>query len=636
MQFFLLLLSLAGPTLQFSAQDRSSCNCGVENVPTASRISGGSVASPNQYPWMVHLGGCGGTLISDRHVLTAYHCVDGVVDSGNDWTGRTVKVSAHDIYDSSDYQRVPISTAVFPDRAQVGSHDIAILVLAQSVSFDSSIHPACLPAQGDLVYVGEQTLAMGWGMTHVGSGLSRYLKHVNLTVSAPATTSNYFYTDIAIVDGVPQDPCAGDSGGPLLHQDVTSNRWTIIGTVYGGGYDCRTGNGATRRGVWNKVTAHLDWINSILAADTTTQVCAPPAGAPVDGGYTEWGAWSACSASCGGGMRQRRRSCTNPPPANGGANCQGDAVESDACGTTACPAPTGIELRGGSSAYEGNVYVDGKPVCDDYWGLDDAKVVCRMLGWVAVRSTTRSAFGRVEDDFALDDVRCLGDETDIANCPHSGRKDNCRGHEGAGVVCDENVVTLVGGSSTLEGNVYVDGKPVCDDWWNMPDAEVTCRELGFSGAVEAKTRSHFGRVPTDFVMDNIRCEGTEDKLHDCQHLDTHNCGSHEGAGVVCSVAVTLVGGANASEGNVMIDGRPVCDDSWDINDANVVCRQLGYSGARERTTRSRFGNVEDNFRMDDVKCTGEETNILDCDHNPTDNCGVREGAGVICEPATAG
>ena len=101
---------------------------------------------------------------------------------------------------------------------QVGRHDIAILVLAQSVSFDSSIHPACLPAQGDLVYVGEQTLAMGWGMTHVGSGLSRYLKHVNLTVSAPATTSNYFYTDIAIVDGVPQDPCAGDSGGPLLHQ----------------------------------------------------------------------------------------------------------------------------------------------------------------------------------------------------------------------------------------------------------------------------------------------------------------------------------------------------------------------------------------------------------------------------------
>ena len=49
--------------------------CGKENTET-SEISGGSIASPNQYPWMVKLQvGCGGSLISDRHVLTAYHCV---------------------------------------------------------------------------------------------------------------------------------------------------------------------------------------------------------------------------------------------------------------------------------------------------------------------------------------------------------------------------------------------------------------------------------------------------------------------------------------------------------------------------------------------------------------------------------
>ena len=110
-----------------------------------------------------------------------------------------------------------------------------------------------------------QSLAMGWGMTHVGSGLSRYLKHVNLTVSAPNyPTSNFFYTDIAIINGVPQDPCAGDSGGPLMHQDPTTKRWTIIGTVLGGGYDCRDGTGAYSEGHWNKVTAHLDWIKDIL------------------------------------------------------------------------------------------------------------------------------------------------------------------------------------------------------------------------------------------------------------------------------------------------------------------------------------------------------------------------------------
>ena len=41
-----------------------------------------------------------------------------------------------------------------------------------------------------------------------------------------------------------------------------------------------------------------------------------------------------------------------------------------------------IELRGGSSRRKGNVYINGKPVCDDMWDKKDATVACRMLGWV--------------------------------------------------------------------------------------------------------------------------------------------------------------------------------------------------------------------------------------------------------------
>ena len=40
-----------------------------------------------------------------------------------------------------------------------------------------------------------------------------------------------------------------------------------------------------------------------------------------------------------------------------------------------------IELKGGSSPMEGNVFVNGKPVCDDLWDDDDATVACRMLGY---------------------------------------------------------------------------------------------------------------------------------------------------------------------------------------------------------------------------------------------------------------
>ena len=44
---------------------------------------------------------------------------------------------------------------------------------------------------------------------------------------------------------------------------------------------------------------------------------------------------------------------------------------------------------------------------------------------------------------------------------------------------------LIGGTKGSEGNVFIDGKPVCDDYWDLNDAEVACRQFGFSNAVRA-------------------------------------------------------------------------------------------------------------------------------------------------------
>ena len=93
-----------------------------------------------------------------------------------------------------------------------------------------------------------------------------------------------------------------------------------------------------------------------------------------------------------------------------------------------------IQLRGGRGKLEGNVYVDGKPVCDDDWDIEDARVVCRMMGWSVVKETKGSHFGKVPDNFAMDNVDCVGDELDIEKCVHF-IEDNCGKDEGAGVVC---------------------------------------------------------------------------------------------------------------------------------------------------------------------------------------------------------
>lgn len=68
----------------------------------------------------------------------------------------------------------------------------------------------------------------------------------------------------------------------------------------------------------------------------TGTLCAGGVQSPVDGGFTDWAAWSSCSKTCGGGTSERVRSCSQPTPAHGGKNCTGDSSESRDCNTQAC------------------------------------------------------------------------------------------------------------------------------------------------------------------------------------------------------------------------------------------------------------------------------------------------------------
>merc|ERR1711970_1694335 len=101
---------------------------------------------------------------------------------------------------------------------------------------------------------------MGWGKHTIAvHSQSQHLRKVTLEVSPEKIYNDNFFTTIIRRNdaGTVMDVCAGDSGGPLVHQDPTSKRWTIIGTVFGGNYNCYWGVGEQGSSVWNKVTAHL-------------------------------------------------------------------------------------------------------------------------------------------------------------------------------------------------------------------------------------------------------------------------------------------------------------------------------------------------------------------------------------------
>ena len=103
--------------------------------------------------------------------------------------------------------------------------------------------------------------------------------------------------------------------------------------------------------------------------------------------------------------------------------------------------------------------------------------------------------------------------------------------------------------------------------------------------------------------------------------------------------IRLVGGRVTSSSaygrlEVYVEGRwgTVCDDYFDINDAKVACRQLGYRRARRVYPRARYGQGRLPILMDDVHCTGYEAQLSHCRSNPIGehNCRHSEDVSILC------
>lgn len=100
----------------------------------------------------------------------------------------------------------------------------------------------------------------------------------------------------------------------------------------------------------------------------------------------------------------------------------------------------------------------------------------------------------------------------------------------------------------------------------------------------------------------------------------------------------MVDGAALYEGRVEIfyngEWGTICHDYWEIPDANVLCRQLGFERALKRFRDAEFGEGTGVIWMDDVNCTGTETAISQCRHTGwrVTDCVHSKDVSVICMP----
>ena len=92
----------------------------------------------------------------------------------------------------------------------------------------------------------------------------------------------------------------------------------------------------------------------------------------------------------------------------------------------------------------------------------------------------------------------------------------------------------------MEGRVeiYYNGEwgTVCDDFWDLKDAIVVCRQLGYTTAVRRSIGAEFGQGTGRIWRDNVGCSGAESMLSSCSasYWGSHNCYHSDDAGVVCA------------------------------------------------------------------------------------------------------
>ena len=114
-----------------------------------------------------------------------------------------------------------------------------------------------------------------------------------------------------------------------------------------------------------------------------------------------------------------------------------------------------------------------------------------------------------------------------------------------------SAVRLVGGKTEYEGRVEIyhlgEWGTVCGIFWDIRDATVVCRQLGYSRAVSAKSGAHYGEGSGNIWMNDVSCRGDETSLHFCPFSDGRNtfCDHSQDVGVICGKTM-YVNVANAN------------------------------------------------------------------------------------------
>ncbi|NXF42392.1 WC11 protein, partial [Nyctibius bracteatus] len=180
---------------------------------------------------------------------------------------------------------------------------------------------------------------------------------------------------------------------------------------------------------------------------------------------------------------------------------------------------------------------------------------------------------------------------------------------------------------------------VCSNSMTPKTLSLACKELGCGDRGTLETRLPYGRVSGPAWLDRVQCGERNSSFWQCPSApwDPQSCDDlrdethitcngnselprhqHPPAPTPCwtQEKIRAVGGENGCSGRVEVWHRgawgTVCDDSWDMRDAEVACRQLGCGPAVSVLDEAAFGEGTGPIWLEQVDCRGTEPSLQDC------------------------
>ncbi|CAI9572888.1 unnamed protein product [Staurois parvus] len=242
------------------------------------RIARGNTAKRGISPWIAMFSRnrhpfCGGSLIGNKWVITAAHCLHHEVTPEetsltlNTLSSFNITLGKHKTSKKDDSEQVFQATNLFLHpmyNASTFQNDIALVELSEQAFLNDYVMPICIPEEE--VHPEDFVVISGWGKQFL-KRLPEALMEIEIpVVDHEVCKSGYLkigrvLTDDMLCAGLREggkDACSGDSGGPMVTFSQHKNNWYLAGTV-SWGVGC---GDSDRYGVYSNVYKNVDWIKA--------------------------------------------------------------------------------------------------------------------------------------------------------------------------------------------------------------------------------------------------------------------------------------------------------------------------------------------------------------------------------------